>query len=165
MREGEVCSPSPGETLTCIQSGSAGGPFIFEMELGPGVKGPPMHSHDEGDETIEVLAGHIVFRVGRENKQLGPGESLTLRPDQPHTFWNPSKTEPVHCRVIHGARFEKAIAQPDFLSLAMYLSLVDPGASRPAHPLGRVILRIIAAFGQLRGKKPIVTGERGQSAT
>lgn len=158
MREGEVARPAPGETITCIRSGQDGGPFIFDLELGPGRKGPPMHSHDEGDEIIEVTSGTIVFRVGNKREELGPGDSLTLTPEQPHTFWNPSKTEPVTCRVTHGPRFERAIAQPDLTSLAMYLVHVDPGASRAASPMARAVLRVIASVGRLRGKKPVLNG-------
>ena len=63
MREGEVLQPSPGETITCIRSGLSGGPFIFDLELAPGAGRPPTHTHDEGDEHIEVRVGEIVFRV------------------------------------------------------------------------------------------------------
>jgi uncharacterized cupin superfamily protein len=160
MREGEVHSPSEGETITCIRSGQGGGSFIFDLELAPGFKGPPMHSHDEGDETIEVHSGEIVFRVGKENKHLRAGESLTLRSDQPHTFWNPSRSESVRCRVTHGSRFERLISQPDFTSLAMYIAHVDPGASRLANPVVRAVVRVVAALGKLRGKKPVVLEEQ-----
>jgi len=156
MREGEVVFPGPGEKVLCIRSATGGGRFVFDLELGPGVKGPPMHSHDEGDETIEVLSGEIAFKVVREIKRLGVGDTLTLRPGEPHTFWNPSKEEPVRCRVTHGGRFEAAIAQPDFTSLAMYLALVDPGASRVQNPLIRLVLRAVAVFGRLRGKTPVL---------
>jgi quercetin dioxygenase-like cupin family protein len=165
MREGEVAKPTPGETVTCIHSSSGGGPFVFDLELQPGTQGPPMHTHDEGDETIEVLDGEIVFRVGREDKTLRAGDRLTLTPRDPHTFWNPSKTTPVRCRVTHGARFERAIGQPDFLSLAMYLSFVDPGASRATSPLMTWVLRAIAWFGRLRGAQPILEPtDHGHSA-
>lgn len=164
MREGEITKPGPGETITCIRSGQVGGPFIFDLELAPGCKGPPMHTHDEGDETIEVTSGTIAFRVGKEVKELGPGESLTLTPEQPHTFWNPSRTDPVTCRVTHGARFERVIAQPDLTSIAMYLVSVDPGASRTASPLARALLRVIAAVGRLRGKKPVLAPPQTKNA-
>lgn len=155
MRTGEVVEPGPGERLTCVQSSADGGPFVFEMALGPGVKGPPMHSHDEGNERIEVLEGEIVFQVRGERTTLRAGDALELTPAMPHTFWNPSKTTTVRCLVHHGARFERAIAQPDFTRMAMFLTYVDPGASRMANPLVRWTLQLVAWIGKLRGVSPV----------
>ena len=156
MREGEVCAVSPQETVTCIRSGLDGGAFVFDLELAPGAKGPPTHTHDEGDETIEVLDGEIAFRVNGEVRHLHPGDVLTLTPDDPHTFWNPSRDRPVTCRVTHGARFERLIAQPDMMSILMYIAFVDPGASRPASRVGFFFMRIVAWVARLLGKRPVV---------
>ncbi len=135
MKEGQVSHPERGHTITCLRSGRDGGPFVFEMELAPGASGPPVHTHDEGDETVEVLSGEIAFRVSGVEQVLRRGETLTLTPRDPHTFWNPSKTDPVRCKVTHGGRFERAIEQPSFPALAVYLSFVDPGASRVHSPV------------------------------
>jgi quercetin dioxygenase-like cupin family protein len=155
MREGEIVSPGPGETITCLRSGQSGGPFVFDLELAPGTKGPPTHTHDEGDETIEVQAGEIMFRVNGENKLLRAGESLTLTPRDPHTFWNPSATTAVRARVTHGARFERLIAQPNLTSILMYVTYVDPGASRVTNQMMKVLARVIAWIGWLRGVRPV----------
>ncbi|MCB9611091.1 MAG: cupin domain-containing protein [Sandaracinus sp.] len=122
----------------CVQARRADR-FFFEVELAPGAKGPPTHTHEEGDEVVEMLAGEVVFRIhGREQRQKA-GDRLTLTPADPHTFWNPSKTTPARARVTHGARFERLIAQPwSLLAIARYLTEVDPGASRTHHPLMRV---------------------------
>lgn len=117
MREGEVARPQPGEKVTCIRSGLGGGPFIFDVELAPGTGGPPTHTHDEGDEIVEVLEGEVVFRVNGEEKLLRAGDSLTLTPKDAHTFWNPSKTDRVVARVTHGPRFERLIVQPGLTAL------------------------------------------------
>lgn len=155
MHEGEIARPSPGETITCIRSGQTGGPFIFDLELAPGAGRPPTHTHDEGDEIIEVLAGEMVFRVNGAERVLRAGEKLTLTPADAHTFWNPSKTASSSARVVHGARFERLIAQPGLLALVMYLTYVDPGASRASHPGMRFLTRLIAWVGKLRGAKPV----------
>jgi quercetin dioxygenase-like cupin family protein len=156
MREGEVAHPNPGETIRCIRSGQGGGAFIFELELAPGTKGPPTHTHDEGDETIEVLEGEIAFRVRGKVTTLRKGESLRLTPSDPHTFWNPSKTARVLCVVHHGARFERLIAQPSFTTLAMYLAFVDRGASRASNPAVSAVVWLVALLGRLRGQRPVV---------
>lgn len=159
MREGEVARPSPGEKIVCIRSGQSGGPFIFDLELAPGAGRPPTHTHDEGDEIIEVLEGEIVFRVNGVKRHLRAGESITLTPNDRHTFWNPSKTETLRARVTHGARFERLIAQPDMMSMVMYLSFVDPGSSRATSSLVRTLGRIVGWFGRLRGVKPVLADE------
>lgn len=151
MREGEVIRPSPGERIKCIRSGQAGGPFVFDLELAPGYKGPPTHTHDEGNETIEVIDGEVVFRVNGKNRVLRAGDSLTLTPADAHTFWNPSKTTAVRARVTHGARFERLIVQPSLTSLLMYACFVDAGASRATNPVMQVMARVIAWVGRLRG--------------
>ena len=158
MREGEIARPAPGETIKCIRSGQAGGPFIFDLELAPGTGGPPTHTHDEGDETIEVIEGEIAFRVNKKTTVLRAGESLTLTPDDAHTFWNPSKTTATRARVTHGARFERLIAQPSLTALLMYLTYVDPGASRARHPMMKLVVRLIAWVGRLRGVQPARVG-------
>ncbi len=158
MHEGEIARPSPGETITCIRSGQSGGPFIFDLELAPGSGRPPTHTHDEGDELIEVLEGEIVFRVHGEDKLLRAGDSLTLTPADPHTFWNPSKTERLRARVTHGARFERLIVQPGVTQILMYLTYVDAGASRATSPLLQLVARVIAWIGRLRGVQMVGVG-------
>ena len=150
MIEAQTLSQGPGESVTCVRSGRDGGPFIFDMELGPGRRGPPTHTHDEGDEIIEVVSGTITFRVNGQDTVLAPGDRLTLTPKDAHTFWNPSRTEVVRCRVTHGARFERAMDQPSFAQLAMHLALIDPGASRMASPFVRGTLWLVAQLGRLR---------------
>jgi quercetin dioxygenase-like cupin family protein len=164
MREGEIATPGPGNTIKCIRSGQNGGPFIFELEIDPGGKGPPVHRHDEGDEIFEMVSGQLAVRVEGEVKMLGPGDTLTLRPEQFHTFWNPSKNEPSISRITHGPRFERLITQPDLTSVALYMVDVDPGASRARSSVLRALIRVIAALGRLRGKRPVMVEEATNAA-
>lgn len=157
MRNGETLIPGKGERITCIQSGVNGGPFIFEFELEPGVKGPPMHTHEEGNETFEVLEGEIEIRVGRRVHRCRAGDRLTLTPDDPHTFRNPSGSHNVRCRVEHGGRFERAIVQRGLPQLAVYIHRVDAGSIRVHNPVLRVMMRWIAAVAALAGVKPVLT--------
>src|SRR5690606_24531178 len=123
----------------------------FELDLGPGAGRPPTHTHDEGEEHIEVLEGEIVFRVNGEERRLGAGDTLTLSTTDAHTFWNPSKTASVRARVTHGARFERLLAQPSLLAMLVHMAYVDPGSSRPASRLMRLMVRLAAWFARLRG--------------
>ncbi len=151
MREDEVIRPTPYETLRCIRSAQQGGPFVFELELAPGGKGPPRHYHEDQEEIVEMLEGEIVFRVGSYERRLGPGGRLVLRPGEVHTFYNPSRTTPARARVTAGPSFERFIAQPSLTAKLMYLVYVDPAASRMVNPLVRAAARVIALAGKLRG--------------
>lgn len=164
MREGETARPGPNETVTCIRSGQSGGPFIFDLELAPGAGGPPTHTHDEGDELVEVIEGEIVFRVNGEKRLLRTGDSLTLTPKDAHTFWNPSKTNRVRARITHGVRFERLIVQPGITEILMYLTYVDPGASRATNPLVVLAARVIAWFGRMRGVRMVGVVEQVPTA-
>ena len=89
---------------------------------------------------------------------------MTLTPRDPHTFWNPSRTDVLRARVTHGARFERAIAQPGITPMLVYLTYVDPGASRATNPMMKIVARMIAWVGRLRGVKPVGVGDEVREA-
>ena len=149
MREGQTIFPGKGERITCIRSGADGGPFIFDFELDPGIKGPPMHTHEQHDEIINVLDGEFGLQIGSLRRTCRAGESIHLTPADPHTFWNASSTSIVRCRVEHGGRFERAIIQPDLVRLSMFINGVDPGSIRVHHAGLRLLMSILAKIGTL----------------
>jgi len=157
MQSGEILIPGKGERITCIRSGLDGGPFIFDFELDPGVKGPPMHTHEEHNETFEILQGELMIKVVGQVHHCKAGDRLTLTPNDPHTFWNPSKTEKLCCRVEHGGRFERAIVQPDLARLALFIHTVDGGSIRVHNAVLRLLMRWIARVARLAGVKPVLT--------
>ncbi len=157
MRSGEVLLPGKGERITCIRSGLDGGPFLFDFELDPGVKDPPMHTHEAAEKIFEILEGEMMIRVGSEVHHCKVGDRLTLTPNDPHTFWNPSKTQKVRCRVQHGGRFERAIVQPDLPRLALFIHTVDAGSIRVHNPAFKVLMKVIAGVSGAMGMKPIPT--------
>ena len=143
--------PGPGERVTCLRSGLGGGSFIFEFEVAPNGKGPPRHTHDEGDEIIAVTRGVLEVEVNGQWRRLGPGEAVTLRPSDVHTFRNGSKDAPVVCEVVHGSRFERAIVQRSFLDICYYLAYVDPGVTRMRSLAVRALMRAMAFIAKLAG--------------
>lgn len=155
MRSGETLIPGKGETITCIRSGLDGGPFVFDFELDPVVKGPPIHTHEEHNETFEILQGELMIKVIGRIHHCKAGDRLTLTPNDPHTFWNPSKTARVSCRVEHGGRFERAIIQPDLARVALFIHTVDAGSIRVHNPVLRLLMRCFAAVAGMAGKKPV----------
>jgi quercetin dioxygenase-like cupin family protein len=52
------------------------------IELDPGAV-VPEHRHDN-EQLGMVLAGNVVFRVGEESRELGPGETWCIPANTPH---------------------------------------------------------------------------------
>lgn len=50
--------------------------------------GPPLHVHDEQDDTFFVLDGVLTVQVEDELFDLEPGDFATVPPGVPHTFAN-----------------------------------------------------------------------------
>ena len=50
--------------------------------------GPPLHVHDEQDDTLFVLDGILTVQIEDEMFDLEPGDFATVPPGVPHTFSN-----------------------------------------------------------------------------
>jgi mannose-6-phosphate isomerase-like protein (cupin superfamily) len=66
----------------------------------PGMMAGP-HWHPVLTETFRVLEGRMRFRADEREFFLGPGERITVRPEEVHRFWNTGKGR---LRVIHEVR-------------------------------------------------------------
>jgi quercetin dioxygenase-like cupin family protein len=77
-------------------SGGAYSIFVNLAEQGPGV---PMHTHLHDEETMIVLRGHIVCRLGEDTFDAGPGDTVHLPAGIPHG-WSPQGDEPVELLVV-----------------------------------------------------------------
>jgi transcriptional regulator with XRE-family HTH domain len=65
---------------------------IYELCLAPrAVHASPAHASGTL-ETVVVLVGHLRVRVGEETCDLGPGDSLSFRADEPHAYENRGRT-------------------------------------------------------------------------
>jgi mannose-6-phosphate isomerase-like protein (cupin superfamily) len=56
------------------------------------------HLHPEMEERWEVLEGRAAFRIGGDEREAGPGESVVAPPGVPHLAWNPTDG-PVRLRI------------------------------------------------------------------
>ena len=72
---------------------------MTEHVVPPGFPGPALHVHPGFEETFYVLSGTLVFRVGDEAREAGPGAVAHIPRGVPHTFAN-SASEPAHALVI-----------------------------------------------------------------
>ncbi len=64
---------------------SAAGVSIMEHKMLEGF-GPPLHVHNNEDETFYILEGRFRFRLGDQAVERGPGESVHVPGGMVHTF-------------------------------------------------------------------------------
>ena len=82
-----------GDTYTILVAGSdTGGRYtLIDMHVPPG-GGPPPHRHDF-EELFSVLEGEIEATFRGETLKLGPGDTINIPANAPHSFTN-AGTEP-----------------------------------------------------------------------
>lgn len=86
-------------TVLAGAADSGGDLFAVELRMPPGGGPPVMHRHAPS-EIYRVLAGELAFYItgadGRTVRRVaGPGETVTLAGDTPHTIRNESAQEAV----------------------------------------------------------------------
>lgn len=156
MRSGEIVV-NKTETFKIVRSASEGGGCHMELELAPGAKGPPLHSHEQPEE-LEILEGSIIFWLDGVERRFDAGDRYVIPPGCVHSFKNASNTERLRAVGVHGGRFERLVDQmaaggPWFLRMALYVSTIDPRASYMANPAVRAVMRGLAVVAKLRGVK------------
>jgi mannose-6-phosphate isomerase-like protein (cupin superfamily) len=90
-----VENAATGERITFVQTAAETGGELLVMESvwpRPGHRAPA-HVHPAMEERWEVLAGRAAFRIGEEERELGPGEAAVAPPGTPHLAWNPTEGE------------------------------------------------------------------------
>jgi len=58
---------------------------VWDFADGPAQEPDPPHSHPHEQMTY-VVQGEVLFFIGEESSRLGPGDMVTVPPDQPHTI-------------------------------------------------------------------------------
>ena len=58
---------------------------VWDFADGPAKEPDPPHSHPH-EQVTYVAEGEVLFFVGEESSRLGPGDMVTVPPDQPHTI-------------------------------------------------------------------------------
>jgi mannose-6-phosphate isomerase-like protein (cupin superfamily) len=74
----------------------------------PGRPIATLHLHRSDDEAWFVLEGRLGFRVGDEEREVAPGESLLVTRGTPHSYWNPAP-EPAHYLLVMTPRIHRLI--------------------------------------------------------
>jgi quercetin dioxygenase-like cupin family protein len=98
MAEARIVRSSEGEVYERLwqfkQGSLTGGRFDFMVGNIGYLQGPPLHVHDDQDDTFFVLDGVLTVQVGDKVFDLGPGDFASVPPGIPHTFDNTKKDQP-----------------------------------------------------------------------
>lgn len=89
---GELCRVIVGD------EDSADGLLEADLFLTPDAAVAGEHIHDVLDETFEVIAGTVGFRLDGEEREVGPGAGVHVPAGAPHDWWNAGQG-PAHVRV------------------------------------------------------------------
>jgi mannose-6-phosphate isomerase-like protein (cupin superfamily) len=166
----ETLKLTPTESVEIRQSS----PEVLEVEgrYAPGGKAPPAHFHPAQDEHFEVLEGTLRAKVGGEERDLGPGETLEIPAGTPHQMWNPGEqaarviwqTRPAlrteqWFRSIDALHREGRVGRngmPGPLAFGAFLSEFDDvfRLAGPA-PLVRGAVAVLGFLGRARGYQPV----------
>ncbi len=84
--EGQLAFGSP-HLFKATASDTAGRFDFMVVALAP-MTGPPLHFHDEQDDTFYVLDGLLTVQAGEEVLDVGPGDFVSIPPGVAHTFDN-----------------------------------------------------------------------------
>ena len=89
----------------------------FDYAVQPGGNTPKPHIHPKQEERFEVLSGSARFRVSGTERDVHPGEVVTVPPGESHFYWNAGDEE---TRMI--VSFQPALRMEDFLEVLSALS-------------------------------------------
>ena len=165
--EETIEAPAMGQRITCLSSTvSTGGELLrLNFWMRGDASPPPLHVHPRQEERIEVLSGSVLSLSGGVRRVLGPGETISTPPGEPHTV-GPAREDAVEMIVEFrpALGFERFAERTFALKRAGHLNAKGRGnflrlaTARPHEaefflpgvPIGlqRVILRALDRLGQ-----------------
>jgi quercetin dioxygenase-like cupin family protein len=126
MAEARVLRSSEGDRLDGVPwvfkatGANTDGHFDFMVGEITYLSGPPLHVHDDQDDSFFVLEGVLTVQAGEETFELKPGDFASVPPGVPHTFDNVDPNQgPVRTinmmtpAVLHDFFAQQAAAGPD----------------------------------------------------
>jgi mannose-6-phosphate isomerase-like protein (cupin superfamily) len=80
-------APTMGQTITWLSrtARTGDGPLRFSFWMRRDAAPPPLHVHPRQEERIEVVSGSALSLSGGVERVLGPGETVSTPPGEPHT--------------------------------------------------------------------------------
>lgn len=149
------------------------GVLVAHLFVKPGGRVAAPHFHPTLRERFHVLAGQVGFRIGEEERQLGPGEAAEVPAGTVHDWWQvgPDEAEVV-AEVDPGARFVEMVGTifglardgksdrrglPRPLQLAVTASAYQDTMVivSPPPALQRIVFAVLAPLGRALGRRPV----------
>lgn len=138
----------------------------------PGGRVAVAHRHPTITERFHVIAGRVGFLIGKEKRELGPGEGAEVPPGTLHDWWQVGEdTAEVVVEVAPGDRFvemvgtffglardgkcdAKGVPRPPQLAVSArgYRDVMEVASPPPA--VQALLFGPMAAIGRARGLKP-----------
>lgn len=172
--ERRIHNPVTGETYVALVRGAdTGGAYVEGKGFLPvGARPPGVHRHRYQDEQVTVVRGRIRARLGREEREFGPGETVRLPRGQWHDFWvvgdEPAETvaratpalgiemilQTLAGLAIEGRTDRKGRPRPlqGAVIGQFYREVAEFKVPPPA--VQRLVLPVLAAIGKRRGLRP-----------
>ena len=124
-----------------VDGSAAGGLGMFEIDIPPGSRVPPPHSHTYNEECVYALEGTLRYSVDGDSRDLKPGDWMRTPKGSVRAFSNPHDvtakalivmTPDVGAQYFHDvAEVVNATGPPDISKL---LAVMDRYGLVPAKP-------------------------------
>ena len=88
-----ITNPIVGEKVTFLKTAEEtnGRQTVVEVDLMPNANGTPMHYHESITETFTVIQGELVLEVDKKQVLLKKGETVSVKTNINHRFFNPTR--------------------------------------------------------------------------
>jgi len=168
-----ITNPTIGHRITFLQTAVQTNGDLLQIEYivekpesKPAI---PLHKHLKCAERFETVYGKLGVIVDGERRVLGIGESVTIPPGTPHTFWNAGDGElrfitevqppgdlQTYWETVFGLAQEgkvNANGLPNLLQLAVVAPLADSYDPRVPVLVTKALVAVLGGIGRLLGYK------------
>lgn len=168
-----ITNPAIGHRITFLQTGTETNGKLLQIEYA--VEKPeskpaiPLHKHLKCEERFAVVHGKLGVILDGERRRPDVGESVTISPGTPHTFWNAGEGElrfitevrppgdlQTYWETVFGLAQDgkvNANGLPNPLQLAVVAPLADSYDPRPPVAVTKALVAVLGGIGRLLGYK------------
>jgi len=168
-----VKNPAIGHRITFLQTAAQTNGDLLQIEYA--VEQPerkpaiPLHKHLKCEEQFEVVHGKLGVELNGRQQLLNVGQSVTIPPGTPHTFWNAGAGElrfitevrppgdlQTYWETVFGLAQDgkvKANGLPNLLQLAVVAPLADSYDPRTPVAVTKALVAVLGSIGRLLGYK------------
>lgn len=173
MTNHTLTNPATGHRITFLQTAAQTNGALLQIEYAverpEGKPAIPLHKHLKCEERFGVVHGKLGVVLDGRQRVLGPGESVTIPPGTPHTFWNAGDGEmrfitdvrppgglQTYWETVFGLAQDgrvNANGLPNLLQLAVVAPLADSYDPRTPVAVTKALVAVLGGIGRLLGYK------------